>query len=128
MSSLSQAILRGTRLDVVGRKRRENFRSLAGRLRPTSHVKPLVLDTPEDTCPWVFPVLVDRPQAFIAHLAGRGIEVSEFWQRFHPVFPRHRFPGESYLKEHVLALPVHHQLGERHMQWIGETVQGWNGS
>jgi len=128
MSPVSRAILRGTPLDEVGRRRRENFRSLAGRLRPTSHVRPVFVEIPEDTCPWVFPVLVDRPQTFITHLVGRGIEVSEFWQRFHPVFPRQRFPGESSLKEHVLALPVHHQLGERHMEWIAETVLRWNGS
>lgn len=128
MSSLSRAILRSTLLDEVCRRRWENFHSLAGRLRPTTHVRPLALEIPENLCPWVFPVLVDRPEAFVAHLLGCGIEVSEFWQRFHPAFPRNRFPAESALKERLLALPVHHQLGERHMRWIAETVLAWNGS
>ncbi len=128
MSAVSRAILRNTPLDEVARRRRENYRALAGRLRPTTHVRPLPLDLPENVCPWIFPVLVDRPQAFVAHLLGSGIEVSEFWQRFHPAFPRRRFPDESARKEHLLALPVHHQLGEHHMRWIAETVLAWNGS
>ena len=32
------------------------------------------------------------------------------------------------MKERLLPLPVHHQLGERHMRWIAETVLAWNGS
>jgi len=128
MSAISRAILHNTPLDEVARRRRENYQALAGRLRPTTHVRPLPLDLPENVCPWIFPVLVDRPGAFVAHLLGRGIEVSEFWQRFHPAFPRHQFPDESARKEHLLALPVHHQLGENHMRWIAETVLAWNGS
>ena len=128
MSSLSRAILRSTPLDEVCRRRCENFHSLAMRLGPTTHVKTLALEIPENFCPWLFPVLVDRPEAFVAHLMGRGIEVSEFWQRFHPAFPRNQFPAESAMKERLLPLPVHHQLGERHMRWIAETVLAWNGS
>ena len=128
MSSLSRAVLRSTPLDEVCRRRCENFHSLAERLGPTMHVRPLALEIPENFCPWLFPVMVDRPEAFVAHLMGQGIEVSEFWQRFHPAFPRSQFPAESAMKERLLPLPVHHQLGERHMRWIAETVLAWNGS
>jgi len=52
-----------------------------------------------------------------------GVGVYPFWGTYHPGIRWKEYPEASYLKDHVMTLPVHQQLTESHMDTIAEILR-----
>ncbi|GAH94779.1 unnamed protein product, partial [marine sediment metagenome] len=55
-------------------------------------------------------------------LTRRRISAIEWWSGYHPGICWDEFPEAAYLKAHVVALPLHHELGREDMAYIASTV------
>jgi dTDP-4-amino-4,6-dideoxygalactose transaminase len=69
--------------------------------------------------------MVDEPDPFHRYLTSCGIETKRTWSYFHDDMLHSAFPFESWLKTHVISLPIHHQLGEEDMMYIVECLERW---
>ena len=72
----------------------------------------------DDECPPVLPVVVNNRDLWIHELHNRRISAIGWWAGYHRDLSWSEFPESCELKDHVLALPVHQDLGELEMKHI----------
>jgi perosamine synthetase len=135
MSDISSRLLKRLDFAEIRRRRIENYRRLAGQL--DGAVTPLH-DTLEDgVCPLFFPILVQDKPGVAALLRSRGVDALEFWnQGAYPAEAeggacRAEAEGEGgpnarFLRGHVLGLPIHQDLTDRHIDYVAEQVTRLN--
>ena len=104
----------------VAEKRRANFQSLAQRLggitpQPFRHL-------PEGATPMVYPVAVEDKPDYLGRIAEKGVLGLNLWSEPHPEIERSEMPGAQWLREHIVGLPVHQELNDRHIEHIGATA------
>jgi dTDP-4-amino-4,6-dideoxygalactose transaminase len=128
MSPLSRWFVERIDHAAVIERRRQNFFELVSRLGNGGTVRPLVAALPEGVCPWLCPVLADNADQLIDHLRRRGIEAASLWRETHPRWPAEQFPAAGWLKQQVVALPVHQDLTLDHMRVVAQEVERWHGS
>jgi dTDP-4-amino-4,6-dideoxygalactose transaminase len=115
MTAVAERILNNIDLDDVVARRRSNFTTLLDALGKNSGVRPLLEALPEGACPLPFPVVVSRGPELVRRFQSSGIAASIWWSQFHPAVPWEEFPDSCFLNEHVVALPIHQDLGRDHM-------------
>jgi hypothetical protein len=122
MSSLARGI--ATRIDpaAVIERRRTNYQALREMTEGLPHVEPLFENLPEGVCPMAMPVLTPHRDAVVARLNAQGIGAFPFWKGYHRGFDWAPFPEARYLKDHLLALPVHQALTNTHMTYIAQAL------
>ena len=108
--------------EFIIKKRRENFLHLGALLEHLREVKPLFTSLPEGVCPLHFPVIVKNRDEIKAQLFARAVDAASFWRGYHRELPWDDFPDACYLKAHILALPIHHKLGENDMTYIAKNL------
>jgi perosamine synthetase len=98
--------------------RRANYREYQALLADLPGVTPLYPDLPDDTCPLNMPILVDDRDALSAALTAQGISATPWWAGFHQGIDFSTFPEACYLKNHILALPLHQGMGPAHIAHV----------
>lgn len=120
MSPLSERLLR--RLDVasIRRRRVENFHHLAAAIDGAATI--VRSDLPEGTCPLFLPILVEDKGAAARELRRGGVDALEFWNYGMAACDRQASADTRYLRQHVLGLPIHQDLGSRHITHTAQVV------
>jgi dTDP-4-amino-4,6-dideoxygalactose transaminase/GNAT superfamily N-acetyltransferase len=126
MSGLSRRIMEHIDHQRVLKKRCENFLFLMNELYRFRKIQCLFKELPEGVCPWIFPILVKDRLAMAHDLLSQGIAVGVFWHRFHTKVPWESFPEAVFLKNHVMALPIHQDLEIIHLRYIVEALARWD--
>lgn len=111
--------------DIVLR-RRENFDSLLRACNDRRRIHPLIEMLEEGACPLYFPVVVPENVAgFMDFCHERGVMAHSVWRRSHPKLPRELFPEAAWLREHVVALPVHQGLRLEEIEYLQALIADW---
>jgi len=109
----------------VRRHRIDNYHRLASQL--AGYVTPLHHELPEGACPLLFPILVEEKPETADMLRSCGIDVLEFWNHGADAHEEtHAASHATYLRQHVLGLPIHQDLTPRHIDSIAEQVSKLN--
>src|SRR5207249_12071046 len=108
------------------RRRRRNARFLDEELAGLSRPRPLHPTLPTAACPLAFPLVVDEPASLLRQLESNGIGAEPFWSEFHPAFPAHEFPDSTYLKTHVVTVPIHQDLDCDLLARVAGVVRRWS--
>jgi len=104
---------------LIRERRRTNFMYLEARLK--NKVSMLPLELTDGICPLFFPILVENKSATADELRRRGIGVVEFWNEGDPA----ACDGDSdasFLRKHVLELPIHQNVTEAQLDYIAREV------
>jgi perosamine synthetase len=125
-SKLTRYILCRTCLESVVRQRRNNYSLLYEAVEKSGLFKPLYRELPDGVCPLFLPVLVGNRESVCVRLNRIGISTGQWWAGFHRAFDWSEFPDAKYLKEHILALPIHQQLKSRNVNYISTTLKKLN--
>jgi dTDP-4-amino-4,6-dideoxygalactose transaminase len=133
MSPISERLIARLDYDDIRRRRIANYQQLASELmsgadpgtssvhRGRSAITPLFPVLPEGVCPLFFPVFVPNKGEAAAALRKRGVDVIEFWND--PVGDGGEMATNARLfRAHVLELPIHQDLGPRHISHIARQV------
>jgi dTDP-4-amino-4,6-dideoxygalactose transaminase len=120
MSAISERLLDRIDVSSIRQQRVANCRTLSAQLgdgisRPLPDPEPGV-------CPLFFPILVPDKHAAVKALAKHGVEALEFWNDSSEPDGREMSPNARFLREHVLELPLHQDLTERHMTYMAECL------
>lgn len=112
ISSISIRIMSTLDVNDIVKKRRDNYLHLLNRIKMINYVKPVFQYLPDGVCPLLFPILVPAEirKELYNKLLKDGIETVIWWGFTHPDFPINDFPYSKYLKESILALPIHQGL------------------
>jgi len=108
--------LRHLHADIASR-RRSNYRRLAGEIGDAV-ARPFA-DVPEGACPWVLPVVDQRPAALLERLERAGIGAVELWGG-----ARASSASVPWLEGGAVGVPVHQGLREPELDRIAAAVRG----
>jgi dTDP-4-amino-4,6-dideoxygalactose transaminase len=111
MSAVSARLAASCQPAQIVERRRSNYYRLLSQISRTGDVRPLFDDLPDGTCPLVLPLLALQRDELCRALRRHGVDAIPWWAGYHPAFAWDEFPEAAFLKDHVLALPVHQQLG-----------------
>lgn len=116
MSPISERLITRFDYDDIRRRRIANYQQLANELG--TGMFPVL---PDGVCPLFFPVLVPNKAEAADALRKRGVDVIEFWND--PVGDGSEMgPHARFFREHVLELPIHQDLGPRHISHIARQM------
>lgn len=122
ISGLTKRLLKTFDITTIVTKRRNNFTLLLNMLAEAKGIEPLFKTLPEGVCPLYFPVIVKNRVYLYRKLNELSVAAIEWWAGYHPALPWDEFPDACFLKDHILALPVHPQLNSEHIAFIAEKV------
>lgn len=119
-SPLVERVARAHALARVVERRRQNFFHLLGVLRGVA--PPLVGELPPGVCPLFYPLWVPDKDEVLARLRADNVEASEGWRAFHPRCDGGEFPEAARLRQHLLELPCHQDLGPAHVAHLARAA------
>ncbi|HEY1907307.1 MAG TPA: DegT/DnrJ/EryC1/StrS family aminotransferase [Myxococcaceae bacterium] len=107
-------------LAQVVERRRRNFFHLLGALRAVA--PPLVSELPPGVCPLFYPLWVPDRDEVLTRLRAENVEAREGWPAFHPRCDGGEFPEAARLRQHVVELPCHQDLGPTHVAHVARSA------
>ena len=81
-------------------------------------------ELPSGVCPLFYPLWVPDRDEVLARLRAENVEANEGWRSFHPRCDGGEFPEAARLREHVLELPCHQDLGPAHVAHVARAALG----
>ncbi len=121
MAALSRRILERQDFDRIVANRRRNFFFLMGRLRDVA--PPVISELPPGVCPLFYPLWVENKDRVRSRLLDLGIQAIDFWRTGHSALRPGDFPDVDRLRQHVLELPSHQDLGPDAMEFVARAVR-----
>lgn len=103
--------------------RRSHYARLEAAVQGVPGVRPLHPRLPDGACPWVFPLLVDAPEALFARLKTLGVPLTRFGTPQWEGVDATTCANSAMLAHHVLALPCHQELKESEIAWLASTLR-----
>jgi dTDP-4-amino-4,6-dideoxygalactose transaminase len=121
MSAIAARVLGSADAEQVVRRRRANWLLLHERIgRPEQATWSSL---PTGVCPLFYALEVDDKERALRLLWSRGIQAVDFWRSGHPSVPRGRFPEVEALRQRVVELPCHQDLGPEELEWIARVAR-----
>jgi perosamine synthetase len=120
MSGVCHWLLAHFDYERIRARRRANFTMLEERLRDKASTLPISLSA--GVCPLFFPILVEDKGNVAAHLRRRGIGVVEFWNEGDPAACGPGSEDATFLRRHLLELPIHQNVTEAQLDYISKEV------
>lgn len=126
MPGLAKRILEGADLTGLMAQRRNNF-DLYGRLLVNSHQLQIPYPVlPADTCPWVFPVLLQNRDNIDHIWRAHGVALHTFGIYLHSALFRNTdaatIADAKYLSEHLLCLAIHQDIRAEQIECSSATI------
>jgi dTDP-4-amino-4,6-dideoxygalactose transaminase len=126
-SALSLRVVRHAGSSDIVKRRRENFGLLLDAFKGSEVMKPLFHELPDGVCPLFFPVIAEDCDRICAELDSRGIPAMHWWSGYHGSFDWAEFPESKFLKDHLMAIPLHQRLSRDDMLYIIENMSSISG-
>lgn len=123
MSGITRCLLDRIDPERIVHQRREHYSILFEAVAASARLRPLFADLPEGVCPLYLPVTAEDRGAVCRRLRSRGIAAMPWWGGFHRAFDWIDFPEARTLKQQLLVLPVHEQLGACHLEYMAEEIR-----
>jgi dTDP-4-amino-4,6-dideoxygalactose transaminase len=120
MSCWSERLLDRFDYTAIRAQRRRNFTLLA-ELLAESGIRPW-RELEAGVCPLFFPLLVKEKSAASRKLNACGISATELWNEGDPQSAALEGPGASFLRRHVLELPIHQDVDETQIRYLARHV------
>ena len=123
ISTVSSRVLARTDLAGVRLRRRENYARLSQHVSRLPGCKPLFAELLAGVCPLSLPVIVPNARQAARQLRARSVPAIAWWAGYHrATLNWNEFPEACSLKDRVLALPIHQQLTDRDVDFIGRQL------
>jgi dTDP-4-amino-4,6-dideoxygalactose transaminase len=122
-SWFSRTVLRGVSPARIVARRRRNYVELQRALDGTPGCRPLFAGLPEGACPWMFPLLVERPEAVSEALLRAGVPITRFGATLWPGVDADICTNSADLGRRLIALPCHQDLTDAERAWLHAQVR-----
>lgn len=122
-SWFSRTVLRAVSPARIVARRRRNYMELQRALDGAPGCRPLFARLPDGACPWMFPLLVDRPQAVAEALQRAGVPITRFGATLWEGVDASVCANSIWLGQHLIALPCHQALDDAERAWLHAQVR-----
>ncbi len=124
ISRLSMGLLARTDpASVISIRRGHYFQLLDGLKKVEGAIRPLFRELPEGVCPLCMPLLVENRRRWRQMMRVRRIAAGMWWAGYHRDLHWDDFPEARELKDHLVAIPIHQDLEDRHIAYTIRTIQ-----
>jgi len=121
-SLFSRLTLRAVSHRRIVALRRRNYLALHAALENLPGCRPLFASLPDGACPWVFPLLVEQPEAVFERLHAAGVPMVRFGASLWPGVDDAVCANSVALGRQLIAFPCHQALREDESRWMIATV------
>lgn len=121
ISVLAWRLFKKARPDQIVAKRRSNYLLLSKLLAP-SGIKPFFPTLDEGVCPLFLPIYVEKRNDLELCLLDHGIETFVFGRTLHHSLAKTKSPFSQKFSRHLLGLPIHQNLQDKHIAYMAEIV------
>ena len=122
-SWLSRTVLRAVSPARIVARRRRNYLELQRALDGAPGCRPLFDSLPDGACPWMFPLLVDRPQDVSDALLRAGVPMTRFGATLWPGVDASVCANSADLGRRLIAFPCHQSLDDAERAWLHAQVR-----
>jgi dTDP-4-amino-4,6-dideoxygalactose transaminase len=122
-SWFSRAVLRLSSPARIVARRRRNYVELQRALDGAPGCHPLFARLPDGACPWMFPLLVDQPQAVAEMLIRAGVPITRFGATLWPGVDASVCANSADLGRRLIAFPCHQALTDAERAWLHAQVR-----
>jgi dTDP-4-amino-4,6-dideoxygalactose transaminase len=123
MSPISAWLMERMDFSEVRSRRRLNYSALRKRLAQTSRFEFLFQELPEGVCPLFLPLIVQGARQAARKLQALSIPAVAWWAGYHrAALNWEEFEEARFLKNNLLAIPIHHQLSAGAIEFIGDKI------
>nr|WP_316639062.1 DegT/DnrJ/EryC1/StrS family aminotransferase [uncultured Roseateles sp.] len=127
MPPLARNLIEAYDLAAVAQRRRSNFRRYAQSLPCRGPLRLLYADLPDNTCPWVFPVLLDGRDSIDHRWRDQGVALHTFGIYLHSILFEHAdqqaIDDALYLADHLLCLAVHQDISDTDIERSADIIR-----
>jgi len=123
-SWFSRAVLRRAGRARLVEARRRNYLEFERALAGAPGWQPLFAALPAGDCPWVFPLLADRPDALFERLRTAGVPVVRFGSSLWPGVDADVCVNSVALGRRLFGLPIHQELRAAERARLVAAVRG----
>ena len=125
MSVISRKIMYALQptFGTISQTRRENYESLARSFSEFPEATLWQPELPEGVCPYLFPFLVPERDDVLRALRNRGIHAQPWPELPAEVLSDEKFKVARYYADHLIGLPVHQDIGPKHIEYMVETYR-----
>ena len=117
-SGFSRLVVRfASRTRIVAR-RRCHYLTLQQALAGLPGWRPLFAALPDGACPWVFPLLAERPAPLFEALQAAGVPMVRFGATLWPGVDDRVCANSMALGRQLIAFPCHQELREAELAWM----------
>jgi len=122
-SRFSRLVVRfASRARIVARRRR-HYLALQQALAGLPGWRPLFAALPDGACPWVFPLLAERPQPLFEALQAAGVPMVRFGATLWPGVDDSVCANSIELGRRLIAFPCHQELSDAELAWMGAAIR-----
>ena len=121
-SWFSRAVMRHADQARIVDRRRANYQRLQQALAGLPGCRPLHASLPDGACPWLFPLLLDEPEAPFARLHLAEVPMTRFAHTLWPGVDASVCANSVALSQRVIAFPCHQELREAELTWMIATI------
>ena len=122
-SLFSRLTLRAVSHARIVSLRRANYLAMQAAFGTLPGCRPLFAHLPDGACPWVFPLLVDQPEAVFARLHAAGVPMVRFGAALWPGVDAGVCANSVALGRQLIAFPCHQALREAESGWMIAAVR-----
>jgi dTDP-4-amino-4,6-dideoxygalactose transaminase len=126
MPAIARRILESYDFSEVAEKRRANFSRYSRLLSTSNQLRVLFPNLPDGTCPWVFPVLLERRNEIDHRWRAAGVALHTFGIYLHSELFKTAdtatIADAVYLSEHLLCLAIHQDISVAQVERSAATI------
>jgi len=122
-SLFSQLTLRAVSHARIVSLRRHHYLALQAAFGKLPGCRPLFAELPDGACPWVFPLLIDQPEAVFARLHAAGVPMVRFGAALWPGVDASVCANSVALGRQLIAFPCHQELRAAESRWMIAAVR-----
>lgn len=122
MSSVTKRAIGRFDFKAITEKRRANFKRFLEILPANGKILPLFGNLPPGVCPLHFPVVITERNRVCAKLNEKSIDAIPWWAGYHRELSWKEFDEARFLKDSLLALPIHQDLDENDVEFIADNL------
>ena len=122
ISPISNFLLNRIDIKETCRRRRDNYQLLATQLRETRLGRPFYETLAGNTCPYLFPILLDEKVSIRDAVLDGQLPIY-FWPRLSSLVTTLRFPKAEMLARRTLVVAVHQDLGTDDMAHLNDALR-----
>jgi dTDP-4-amino-4,6-dideoxygalactose transaminase len=122
-SRFSRLVIRfASRTRIIARRRR-HYLALQQALAGVPGCRPLFATLPNGACPWVFPLLAQRPEPLFEALQASGVPMVRFGATLWPGVDDNVCANSIELGRRLIAFPCHQELSDTELAWMSATIR-----